>query len=108
MRRLTILLAIVENLYRGLFFFTLVVLGLYVLGNLQSFMDPTQIMLLDIVRVSSLTGVILGLYSLTYRIVMLANGRRSSVVPLVENAMALVANTALLLGLAALQSWLQM
>jgi hypothetical protein len=107
MRRLTILLGVVENLYRGLFFFTLVVLGLYVLGNLQDYTDSTQIMLLDIVRGASITGVMLGLYSLSYRVFLVSTGRRGSVLPLVENALALLANTGLLLGLAALQSWLR-
>ena len=61
--------ALLEKSLVFLFQFSLIVLGLYVLGNFQKFLDLSQNILLQSLIVSSLLGGILSLYSMLYQIV---------------------------------------
>lgn len=59
-----------------LFFFSMLVMSLFLLGNFQSFLDTTQTMLLAIFEGSSLLYVVAALYWVVVRIVLAVRRRR--------------------------------
>ena len=58
-----------------LFFFSLLVLSLFLLGNFQNFLDSTQTMLLSIFETTSLLYIVAVLFNVVVRIVLAAQGR---------------------------------
>jgi hypothetical protein len=60
--------ALLEKMLIFLFQFSLIVLGLYVLGNFQKFLDRSQNILLQTLIVSTLLGGILSFYWMVYQI----------------------------------------
>ena len=69
---------------------SLVVVGLFLLGNVQEFMDSTQLLLLTILRVSGLLCALTGVYYTISLVVWMFHRRRFLVVRFVY---AIVATT---------------
>ena len=97
------LLAVVCDVHRGLFYFCVLVLGLYAIGNFQGFLDATQLMLLRVVRGAALLGVLFGLYAVAGRFLL----QRRFIGALLWEALLLLGNAATFLVLALLLVWLQ-
>ncbi len=93
--------------YRSLFLFCLLVLVLYLLGNFQEFLDENQLMLLAVVRASSLAGTLLGGYCLGFRAWLAARRSPAGGWSLALDALLFAANVALLVGVEVLFAWLQ-
>ena len=97
------MLAIVSDVHRGLFYFCMLVLGLYGIGNFQGFLDTTQLLLLRVTRAAALVGVVFGLYAVIGRLIT----QRRRVGALLWEILLLLANATIFLVLALLLSWLQ-
>lgn len=68
--------SVVAGITIFLFFFSLLVLALFLLGNLQNFLDSTQSMLLRIFEISSLLYVVSALYYVVLDIILAIRKKR--------------------------------
>ena len=67
---------LLESISAFFFFCSLAVAGLFVLGNVQEFMDSTQMLLLSILRVSGLLCALTGVYYTVSLIFWMINRRK--------------------------------
>jgi len=94
---------------RGVVFFfvlSLLLFALYLLGNFQEFLDTTQIFLLDVLRLSLLGEVFLGL--LYMFLVFFLRRQRRFFAKLVLCFLSVVFCWILLLGISFLSAWFQL
>jgi len=94
---------------RGVVFFfvlSLLLFCLYLLGNFQEFLDTTQIFLLDLLRLSLLAEVFLGV--LYIFLVFFLRRQRRYVVKLVLCFLSVLFCWVLLLGISFLSAWFQL
>lgn len=96
-----------SRVYRSLFLFCVLVLVLYLLGNFQEFLDDNQLMLLRVVRVSTIAGALLGAYCLGLRAWLAFRRSPAGGWALAADVVLLVANATLLAGVQMLFAWLQ-
>ncbi len=99
--------ALLEKSLVFLFQFSLIVLGLYVLGNFQKFLDLSQNILLQSLIVSSLLGGILSLYSMLYQIVSWFMFKRVHIMKVIYCLLLLLFNSAVLVLFKFFVSWFQ-
>lgn len=91
-----------------LFFFSLLVLSLFLLGNFQNFLDSTQVILIHIFEGSSLLYVVTALYFVGLRIVMAIRRRlRLATLPVVVSFLGAVFLFAVYLFFGFLVAWLK-
>lgn len=91
-----------------LFFFSLLVLSLFLLGNFQNFLDTTQTLLLRIFETSSLLYVVAALYNVILRIVLAIKKRvRWHTLPAVTTLLGAVFLFASYLAFGFLFAWLR-
>ncbi len=94
----------------ALFFFllSLLVLGTYLLGNFQDFLDGSQLFLLRGLEVTLLLEVVCGALYLGALLLQAAARRRFRVLRFSLAALALAVGSVLLLGLKFLSAWIQL
>jgi hypothetical protein len=98
---------VTTRVYRSLFLFCVLVLVLYGLGNVQEFLDGNQLMLLAVVRGTSLAGTVLAGYCMGFRALLAVRRARHVGRSLALDALLFAANAALLVGVEMILAWLQ-
>jgi len=99
--------ALLEKSLVFLFQFSLIVLGLYVLGNFQNFLDLSQNILLQTLIISSLLGGILSLYLMLYQIASWFMVKRVHIMKFICSLLLLLFNSAVLVLFKFFISWFQ-
>ena len=89
-----------------LFVLSLLLFGLYLLGNFQEFLDTTQVFLLEVLRLSLLAEVFLGV--LYMFLVFFLRRQRRFFAKLVLCFLSVVFCWILLLGISFLSAWFQL
>lgn len=90
-----------------LFMFSLIAFGLFLLGNLQEFLDSTQIMLIRIAGVSAFFFIVCGLYFLGIAVVLAVRGQRVGWYRVLLVVIGIALSTAIVLFSNFLQSWIE-
>jgi hypothetical protein len=88
------------------FIFSLLLFLLYLLGNFQDFLDSTQIFLIQLLKVSLLAEVFVGLLYLV--MVFLLRRQRRFLGKVILCSLSVVASFALLLAFSFLTAWFQL
>ncbi len=99
--------ALLEKSLVFLFQFSLIVLGLYVLGNFQKFLDLSQNILLQTLIISSLLGGIISLYWMLFQIGTWFIMKRVYIMKFIYCLLLLLFNSAVLLVFKFFVSWFQ-
>ena len=101
------IISLIERCIGFLFLFSIILLGLYLLGNFQDFLDRNQQLLLKSIEYCCLLGGIISLYFLIYR--FFSPVMKISLKPgiIIINLLILAYNTGIYLALKLLTVWLQ-
>jgi len=98
---------VLEKVRNFLFVFSILLLVLYILGNLQNFLDRSQIVLLKVLMVATLIGGILSLYSFLYRMIFGALHGRFSFGRIFSCILIFLFNASVLIVLKFFSAWFQ-
>ncbi len=88
------------------FALNIIVFALFLIGNLQEFLDSTQLLLLRIAAVSSFLYVVFGVYSMILAIVQIIRGGYVHALRFVLNIFGLIISGGVLFFSNFLQSWI--
>ena len=103
----TWVISVLEKVRNFLFVFSILLLVLYILGNLQNFLDRSQIVLLKVLMVATLIGGILSLYSFLYRMIFGALHGRFSFGRIFSCILIFLFNASVLIVLKFFSAWFQ-
>jgi hypothetical protein len=101
------ILWLTERVGRLLTLFSLILLGLYLLGNFQDFLEQTQRALLRGLEYCCLVGGLAGLYSVVYHVGLLIARRRPALGRLLVSLLMVVYDFGIYGSLKLLAVWLR-
>ena len=99
------ILALVEKSIRFLLIFSFLLIGLYLLGNFQLFLDDSQKIIMKTLEFTTLTGAILTFYHLTILILVGFNFKKFNLHRVIQYIVILMLNSTLLIILKFFSAW---
>lgn len=110
-KRINNIATTLQRIVYFLFIYSILLILIYFLGNYQYFLEDTQYMLLILLEITTLIGVIIGFYCLSYNTIFLIQiliyklGLNKNIFKIIINILIITANIVIFVFLKMLVAW---